>query len=52
MRDSFVQAVAPALPLVELLQQGPTLGRKLRERNRKREGQMSQLVALIKHDSY
>ena len=52
MRDSFVQAVAPALPLAHLLKQGPTLGQKLRERPRKRDGQMSQLVELINHDSY
>ena len=52
MRDSFVQAVAPALSLSQLLAKGPALGPKLRERTRKREGQMSRLVALINHAPY
>ena len=49
MRDSFVQAVAPALPLKHLLEQGSTMGPKLRERRRNRPSQMSQLVNLINH---
>ena len=52
MRDSFVQAVAPALHLEQLLKLGPTMSRKLRERRRTRLGQMVQLVALINCASY
>ena len=51
MRDSFLRAVAPALPLAQLLAEGPQIGRKLRERRRKRVSQMAQLVALTQNAS-
>lgn len=47
MRDSFVQAVAPALPLQELLRRGAELGPQLRERARRRPAQMKQLVNIM-----
>jgi len=44
-----VQAVAPALPLHQLLREGQTIGPQLRERSRKkRSPQMRQLVEIIK----
>jgi hypothetical protein len=43
-----VQAVAPALPLQQLLREGKTIGPQLRERSRKkRSPQMRQLVKII-----
>ncbi len=48
MRDALLQALAPALPLEQLLNQGPSLGPKLRERRRSRLQQMPQLVNIIK----
>ena len=47
VRDSFLQAVAPALHLEQLLKLGPRMGRNLRERQRKRVGQMGHLVELM-----
>jgi hypothetical protein len=43
-----VQAVAPALPLQELLRHGQTIGAQLRERRRNRPAQMLQLVNIMK----
>jgi hypothetical protein len=49
VRDSLLQAVAPALSLEQLLNRGQALGRKLRERPRKRMAQMSRLVSMIQN---
>jgi hypothetical protein len=46
---SFVQAVAPALPLAQLLKRGRTMRLKLREGRRRRTPQMTQLVSLTNH---
>jgi len=51
VRDSLSRVVAPALPLKRLLAQGPELGRKLRERIRRRRPQMEVLADLIQNGS-
>jgi hypothetical protein len=47
MRDSFVQAVAPALPLQQLLREGREIGIQLRERPRQRKNQLRELACMI-----
>ncbi len=47
-----MQAVAPALPLQQLLEKGGEIGPKLRERGRSRAPQMELLVSLIQNANY
>jgi len=47
MRDSLLRVIAPALPLAQLIREGPQIAQKLRERRRERKLQMPQLMQLI-----
>ena len=52
MRDSLLRVIAPALPLQQLLDEGPDLARRLRERSRQRKPQMTQLVSFISQSGF
>ena len=47
-----MQAVAPALPLEQLLKEGRKIGPRLRERRRSRPHQMKQLVNIMQNVHY
>jgi hypothetical protein len=47
-----MQAVAPALPLEQLLKDGREIGPRLRERRRSRPHQMKQLVNIMQNVHY